>query len=324
MTDLQTKIYESLLLSGGGYISGEKLAADCGITRSSVWKAINALRKKGIEIEAVTNAGYRLADGKVSAEGISARLRAKDFYKIRYESRVTSTNTLLKAEASGGAAEGNVLVASEQTEGRGRFGRSFVSPESGIYPSVLLRPDMTAGDAVSITAAAAAAVSRAIDKVGKRRTAIKWVNDILIDGKKVCGILTEGILSLETGRLDSAVLGIGINVAPPKDGWPEFIKDTAAAVFPSAAEAAENDAYNRLCSELLDNFHDIYVKFPDRSFMEEYRKKSLAVGRRISVIKGNSVRPATAIAVGDDASLLVRYDGGEEEHLNSGEISIKL
>jgi BirA family biotin operon repressor/biotin-[acetyl-CoA-carboxylase] ligase len=324
MTELQTKIYEALLLSGGGYISGEKLAAGCGRSRSSVWKAINALRKKGIAIEAVTNAGYRLAEGKVSAERISERLRTKDFYNIRYENSVTSTNTILKAEAAKGADEGYVLVASEQTEGRGRFGRNFASPESGIYLSILLRPDMAPGEAVSITAAAAVAVSRAIDKVGNRSTAIKWVNDILIGGKKVCGILTEGALSLETGRLDSAVLGIGINVAPPKDGWPEFIKDTATAIFPSASEAAENDAYNRLCIEILDNFRDIYVKFPGRGFMDEYREKSLAVGRKISVIKGKSVRPAAAIAVGDDASLLVRYDGGEEEYLNSGEISIKM
>ncbi len=324
MTELQKKIYKALLLSGDEYISGEKLAGCCGISRSSVWKAIAALRKKGIEIEAVTNAGYRLAEGKVSAARVFDRLRAKYFYNIRYEKRVTSTNTLLKAAAAAAAPEGSVLVSSEQSEGRGRFGRNFVSPESGIYLSILLRPDMAASDAVSITAAAAVAVSRAIDRVAGCKTAIKWVNDILLDGKKVCGILTEGALSLETGRLDSAVLGIGINIAPPKDGWPEFISDTAGAVFPSVAEAVENDAYNRLCSELLDNFHDIYVKFPDRGFMNEYREKSLAVGRKINVIKGALSRPATALSIGDDASVLVRYDNGEEENLSSGEISIKL
>ena len=327
MTELQNRIYQNLLCAGGRYVSGQELAESTGVTRAAVWKAVNALRKSGMTIEGQTNLGYCIIEKNIlSADGIKKYLKTPDFYIVDYKSEVTSTNTVLKEEAFHGAPEGTVLAASNQTAGRGRYGRSFISsPSCGIYLSFILRPKDTAADTVQLTAMAAAASAAAIDMVCGTKTGIKWVNDIYLRGKKIVGILCEGSVNMESGTFDYIVVGIGVNILMPR-GLPDEIKDKVGAVYDSSESAYENDAFNRVAAALLDEFHRLYATSAD--YMSLYKEKSIILGKNITVLHSSScgVGGASAVAVDidDKARLLVRYPDGSEEWLSSGEISIKL
>ena len=230
-----------------------------------------------------------------------------------------STNLELKARAAALPAW-HTLIARRQTGGRGRMGRSFYSPEgSGLYMSVLLRPQLAAEDAPLITTAAAVAVCRAAEALGSDRAEIKWVNDVLIRGKKVCGILTEAAAGTAPGTLDWAVLGVGINVTEPAGGFPADIAAVAGAVFPSPGQ----ELRARLAAEFLRQFYVIYTALPDRAFAAEYRSRSCLAGRYVDVLRGETSRRALALGVDDACRLLVRYEDGTEEALFSGEVSIR-
>lgn len=209
---LKDKIIELLDFNRGAYLSGEEIAAMLNVTRASVWKAVKSLQKEGYEISAVTNKGYCLSEYTdiLSLPGISKYLSTEaGELCIEVHKKVDSTNTMMRQRAVSGSAEGCVIIAGEQTNGRGRFGRSFYSPsDTGIYMSLLLRPTLTTDNSVLITTSAAVAVCEAIEKILSKTPQIKWVNDIYIDGKKVCGILTEASLGLESGMLEYVVLGI--------------------------------------------------------------------------------------------------------------------
>ncbi len=233
---------------------------------------------------------------------------------------VSSTNRLLKELAQQGAPEGSVMIASSQTEGRGRLGRTFFSPEgTGLYMSVLLRPCISPGEALSITTAAAVAVCRAIERVSSRVARIKWVNDIFCDDKKVCGILTEAAIEPETGGLSYAVLGIGVNAFDPAGGFPEELRDIAASVF-----GVEKGNIAPLAAAILDEFFAEYAVLAEGRFIGEYRSRSLLCGRRVVVKAPTGDREATAVEVDEQCRLRVRYDDGREELLSSGEVSIRL
>ncbi len=329
MTELQKQILSDLEASGGGFITGETLSEKYGVTRSAVWKAVKVLRASGIHIEAHTNRGYRIPPmGTLSAEGIIKYLKSADFYDVRYAKSVTSTNTILKESAFRGASEGTVLAASEQTAGRGRFGRSFISRRGcGVYISFILRPKGGIDDTVRITAMAAVAVSKAIETVSGRETAIKWVNDICIDGRKTVGILTEGALDLESGSIESAVVGIGINILP-QDNLPPELEGKVGSVFSDREESDALDAPNRISAALLDNFREMYES-DSGEYMDYYRKKSLVIGREITVFPssaygGQPGYTAKAIDIDDRARLLIVKENGEREWLSSGEVSVRL
>ena len=250
---------------------------------------------------------------------ISRRLKTKGMTLV-VKDGVTSTNRLLKELAKEGAPEGTVLMASSQTEGRGRLGRTFYSPDgTGLYMSVLLRPTVPASEALSLTTAAAVAVCRAVEAVSSRTARIKWVNDVFCDEKKVCGILTEADLDPQTGGLSYAVLGIGVNVCDPQEGFPAELADIAASVYGKG----EGDI-NRLAAAILDAFFEEYAVLAEKRFVEEYRERSLLCGRRITVKKTDGDREATAVEVDGQCRLRVRYDDGSEEALSSGDVSIKL
>ena len=229
-----------------------------------------------------------------------------------------STNLLLKERAAQ-LPEWHTVIARRQTAGRGRMGRSFCSPAgSGLYMSVLLRPKLAA-DAPLITTAAAVAVCRAAEALGSDRAEIKWVNDVLIRGRKVCGILTEAGTGVEAGTLDHAVLGVGINVTEPAGGFPPQIADIAGAVFPRH----ERDLRERLAAAFLRQFYAIYTALPERGFVAEYQARSCLVGKRVDVLQGGQARRALALAVDDRCRLLVRYEDGTEQALFSGEVSVR-
>ena len=185
--------------------------------------------------------------------------------------------------------------------------------------SILLRPKVTATDATLITAAASVAVCKAIQEVAKVRAEIKWVNDVFVQGKKVCGILTEASFDMESGSVEYIILGVGINVTEPEGGFPKEISEIAGAVFPHR----QFNMRNKLAAAFLRHFFEIYADFPLRGFVKEYQAFSFLVGREVHVLRGDTSEPATVLQIDDDCRLVVRYASGKEEALFSGEVSVR-
>lgn len=321
--DLKQQVLGILEANRGTSISGSALAKELYVTRSAIWKAIKALEKDGYHITAVTNKGYCLLEHNdiVSYESISPYLQgdAKHF-SLDVRKSVTSTNTLAKEMAGNGAKEGTVLIAMEQTEGRGRMGRSFYSPNSsGIYFSIILRPKLTLEDSLLITTSIAVAVAKAMEQVAKVNAEIKWVNDIFVNGKKVCGILTEASLNFESGGLEYAVVGIGINIST--DSFPDEIRSVAGSLFHNKPN--HSPITSMLVAQVLNNIADCMNSLTSKEYLEEYRRRSFLIGKDIVVIKGTSTIPAKAIGIDEKARLVVEYEDKETEILSSGEVSVR-
>ena len=233
---------------------------------------------------------------------------------------VESTNAMLKARGHSGAPQGLVIAARQQTKGRGRLGRTFYSPDqTGVYFSILLRPELSPTDSLLITTAAAVACARAIERISGKTAEIKWVNDIYVDGKKVCGILTEAAIAADGSRLNFAVLGIGINLYAPGNGFPEEIQSRAGSVLTEQ----QGDLRGQLIAEVLNEFFALYPDLQTRSYVEEYRSRSMLDGKPVNVIRGNQIQPATALYVAEDLTLAVQYPDGSVERLASGDVSIR-
>ncbi len=259
----------------------------------------------------------------ISKEGIYAFLseNLKNKINITVLEKTESTNLLLKSMALNGAEEGAVVVAGEQTAGIGRMGRSFFSPgNTGIYMSILLKPDINPEKSVFITTAAAVAVCKALEKSGVKNTGIKWVNDIYIDGKKVCGILTQGNIDPESNKLNFAILGIGINVYRPENDFPDEIKNIAGAAF---KEGKEN-LRNQIIADILSAFYDIYNDLTNSDYIDEYISKSVIIGKTVDVITASQVKTATVLGIDKDCKLHIEYEDGTKSSLDSGEISVKI
>lgn len=232
-----------------------------------------------------------------------------------------STNKYAKEKARKGAPEWTVIVANHQSAGYGRMKRSFYSPPgTGLYMSIILRPTINVSDALLITTAAAAAVSHTIEEISNKETKIKWVNDIFIDNKKVCGILTEAGFS-GNGTLDYAILGIGINIYKPEYGFPSEIQNIAGSVFD---EPTDENIRKKLCINTLEKFEHYYNDLNSKSFLEYYKSKSNVLGKRITVITNGGCYDAKAIDFDDKLRLIIEKENGEIAALDSAEISIKL
>lgn len=319
------KIARLLTERPGEFISGEELASRCGVSRNAAWKAICALRKAGYSIEARQNCGYRLSGDVLDADSIMRHVGSELGSRLRIITyrEVDSTNIRARQMASDGEAEGLVVCAGTQSAGRGRMGRSFFSPcDTGLYMSVLLRPKMDA-EAVAdrVTTVAAVAVCRAIESVLGIDTGIKWVNDVYVGGRKVCGILTEAALSVESGTLDYAVVGIGVNVYMPDGGFPDEIAGSATALL----SERRSDVRNMLCSTILREFFALYDSEDPRCHIAEYRQRSIVLGKRVTVtsLTGDDEQSATVEAITDKLSLVLRFDDGSVKELRSGEIRVR-
>ena len=309
----------------GTYFSGEEIAAALSVSRAAVWKAVQSLRREGYEIDAVPNKGYSLSSQTdiLSAQGIRKYLEpACAGVKLTVLQTAGSTNAIARERAAAGAKEGDTVIAACQTNGKGRFGRSFFSPaETGIYMSLILRPAHGSSQrAVKLTTMAAVAGCEAIEAATGEKAQIKWVNDLYLNGRKVGGILTEASLGLENDFLDYVVLGIGINVYPPGNGFPEELRQIAGAVLPKA----RSDGKNHLAAEFLNRFMFYYSDPENADYAGEYRRRSLAVGKEIQVHSHGGSRRATALDVDAECRLIVKYEDGKTDCLSSGEISIRL
>lgn len=306
-------------------ISGEELAKYLSVSRAAVWKAINALRGEGYNITAVTNRGYQLTKDNdlLSAEGIKIFLNPKyNENYIRVYKTIDSTNQEAKKFLmDDDIPHGTVLLSEEQTAGRGRFQRKFFSPSNnGIYMSVILRPNIELSKAIHITTSAAVSVCRAIENLTNKRPKIKWVNDIFLDEKKICGILTEASGNFESGRVENVVVGIGINFKTKEADFPDDIKDVAGSIF----EGEEpNITRNQLVAEILNELLYMCDNLEDKSIMQEYKVLSFVLGKKVSFLKNNRLNKAKAVDISDEGALVVQYENGDLDYLNSGEISIK-
>ena len=327
--ELSTK--EALLLlfekNKGKFFSGEEIAEELSISRTAVWKAVKTLQSEGFPIKAQKSRGYSLSPDTdiVSSQGVEKYLSEALDLDISVFDEVTSTNTLLKEKAAAGSREGTVIIANSQTGGKGRLGRSFYSPRNtGLYISILLRPsDLPPQKALKITTMAAVSACHAIESVisGDDAPQIKWVNDIFYRGKKVVGILTEASVSMENGNLEYAVLGIGFNVYAPEGGFPEELKDIAGAILP----ARQPDAKNKIAAEFLNHFFGTFTAPDHGNYEEEYKRRSLVLGKDVNVIStgSGSTRRAKVLDITSDCNLLVEYEDKTTSVLSSGEVSIR-
>ncbi len=253
-------------------------------------------------------------DKKILEQYLDQKLNITIFQEL------DSTNNYLKNLGSQGEKENQLVVAESQTGGRGRMGRSFYSPNStGVYFSLLLHPQLSAEKALFLTVMAAVSVAETIMKFNSNNVSIKWVNDIYIDGKKVCGILTEGAIN-SNKMLDYAVVGIGINVEAPENDFPDDIKDIATAIFPGKAE---NNIKEKIVAEVVNRFFIMYNGI-DKDYIKRYKDYSYLIGKDINIILGENTRPAYVLDITDNCHLLVKNDKGEIEEISSGDVSVRV
>lgn len=322
--DIKQSILEMFENNPNTFLSGESIANKLYVSRNAVWKAVKELKARGYDITAVTNKGYCMNSnsGILSGQGIN-KYTHTTYPNIFVHKIIDSTNTAAKNLAEKGAPEWTVIISEEQTSGKGRVNRPFYSPKgTGLYMSIILRPKFAAEKAVFITAAAAVAVARATEYVSEKKAMIKWVNDIYCNSKKVCGILTQGAVNMETGAFDYAVLGIGINVFRPDGGFPPEIENIAGYVLEN--KNVFPDAANRIAAEILNLFSEYYKDIEHKTFVDEYRARSFITRKHIYVIKPGITLPAEALEIDDNCGLKVRYNDGSIETLSSGEVSTKI
>ncbi|MDE6614217.1 MAG: biotin--[acetyl-CoA-carboxylase] ligase, partial [Clostridia bacterium] len=303
--------------------SGQQIADELNVSRNSVWKAVKALQGEGYKILATTNKGYILEKGNdiISEESLRAELGGeyKDIEIITLKSTTSTNSEAMTRLMSGNISHGSLIVAEEQSQGRGRMGKSFFSPKSGIYISVCLCKSIeNLTDVMVITPAAAVAVRRSIAKYTNLDAKIKWVNDIYIGKKKVCGILTQADIDFESGKAGTFIVGIGVNFV--NQDFPNEIKDKACSLF----EKQPSDVTrSQIIAEIYTQLIGLTEDLKDRSFMQEYKQYSMVVGKEITYTISGQGKSGKVIDIDDDGALLVIEQDGNQRKLTCGEISIR-
>ncbi len=233
---------------------------------------------------------------------------------------IDSTNNYAKNLGSKGIKENMLIIAESQTNGRGRMGRTFYSPNStGLYFSLLLFPKISAEKSLNLTVMASVAVAETIMEYNKNDVKIKWVNDVYIDGKKACGILTEGKINNDL-KLDYAVVGMGVNLVAPENDFPNDIKDIATSVSQGNIDEKLKEEF---LAKIINRFFDIY-NGKNRDYIKRYREYSYLIGKEINIIQGDTVRPAKVITISDQCHLIVKNENGETEEIMSGDVSVRV
>ena len=327
--NIKDNIISILESNKGLFISGEKLANDLNVSRTAIWKAVKSLRNEGYDIYSVSNKGYSLSKetDMLSSKIIKNNMpKYSDKFNFKIYKTVESTNIIARYMAVNGAESGTVVLAEEQTNGYGRNGKSFFSPYgTGIYMSIILnlKKEKKLFNSSFITTAAAMAVSKSIEEVSNENTQIKWVNDVFINEKKVCGILTEGAFSFEDGRLDYAVIGIGVNVNFPKNGFPKELDNIAASInLKNDTINTQSDMRNILIAKILENLYDYY--FNDVVFYEEYKKRSFLIGKKVSININDKEHIVRVLDIDETFALIIEFQNGKIDRVISGSVNYKL
>jgi BirA family biotin operon repressor/biotin-[acetyl-CoA-carboxylase] ligase len=308
------------------YRSGEEMSRALGISRAAVWKAVEGLREEGYQISSAPNRGYCLESGpdRVRAGSLSAQLAGGRIgAQVVCLDQVDSTNNEVKRRRADGAPEGLVVIAEEQTGGRGRRGRSFQSLKGkGLYCSVLLRPQVSLSQVPQLTAWTAVAVCRGIEAACGLKTGIKWTNDIISGGKKLCGILTELELEGESGALGGVVVGFGINVSQTRSDFGPQLEEVATSLLEETGRPVRRD---QLALAVLQALEQMLRDFPREAepYWQEYRTRCVTLGRQVKLLTPGGERQAFARDLDRSFGLMVDYPDGSGEVLTSGEVSVR-
>lgn len=313
----------------GAFVSGEEISHRLGLSRAAIWKAVDALRREGYTVEARTGRGYRLLDAPdVLTEPEIRRFlgeTARVGRTLVCLAEVDSTNLRARQLAAEGAADGTVVVADRQTAGRGRLGRSFQSPGGqGIYLTALLRPDLPPERLSPVTAMAGVAVCRAVERLCGVSPGLKWPNDPVLDGKKLCGILTELSLEGETARVQELVLGIGINVSQrPEDFTPE-VREIATSLVQALGHAVSRPALTAEIIREVDRLCAALAAGETGPYLAEYRRRCVNLGRTVRLLRPDGGgETAEALDIDEEFGLVVRRPDGAVKTVRSGEVSVR-
>ena len=351
------KVLKMLVEAKGQAVSGEVLATECGVSRAAIWKAINTLREQGLQIEGTTNGGYQLKDDDIFSDELFRQTFATNYPEfseshIECFKEIDSTNTYAKRilaecgnlrDSSGALTEAGkkyhkaIFIAEKQTAGRGRLGRTFVSPEkTGIYISVIYAPKGGITNPARLTACAAVAICRAIKNVVCKlpegtsiEPQIKWINDIFVGGKKVCGVLAEGVANFESGMIEAAVVGMGINIKKNTTAFEGQLADVVGTLEDAtSAKISRIEIAAEIAGQVLKIFEED-ASSPDahKAIIKEYKEASFLIGRELTVYPligdEKSSYKATATDIDDNAGLIVTLEDGSKRTLSSGEVSLK-
>lgn len=319
---MKEKILE-LLKEHSDYVSGQDICNRLGVSRTAVWKNINGLKQNGYQIDSVNNKGYKLLAEPDVIDEIRIReyLRTEWLAKeIVYKKETDSTNIQAKRLGENDAADGTLVVAEHQTSGRGRRGKSWVSPTGNCYFSVLLRPEISADRASMITLIAAMGLAKAIKEISHLDTMIKWPNDVIANGKKLCGILTESSTDLE--YINYAVVGIGINTNQME--FPEEIRDTASSIRLETGRKINRAELLAAFLEEFEKYYEIFLMTEDLTTLSrEYNALLVNRGKEVKIIEQDKERVLNAIGIDDRGGLIVEDSQGNQETIISGEVSVR-
>lgn len=308
------------------FVSGEEICRKMGVSRTAVWKHIRALREEGYLIDAVPRSGYRLVGipdrlyGQEIAHGLDTECLGRTVY---YYESIGSTNREARALASGGAPHGSLVVAEEQTGGKGRQGKGWFSPRGmGIWCSLVLRPDIPPAEASPVTLLAAVAAASAMEKAAGVSPGIKWPNDILADGRKICGILTE--MSAEMERVNFLVVGTGINVNTPPESFPEEVRDMATSLRAVKGGDVSRAALLRQYLREFEHYYRVWLDDGFKPVLDEWKRRCVTLDRPVLVKSSRESWEGWAEDVDPDGALVLRLKDGSRRRFLAGEVSLRV
>jgi BirA family transcriptional regulator, biotin operon repressor / biotin---[acetyl-CoA-carboxylase] ligase len=323
-SQLRKELLDAFTTAGGSYLSGQHIAELLGCSRTAVWKHIEELRKEGFELEAVRRKGYRIVKTpeKITADELRLGLKTKFIGKnIHYEDSVESTQKIAHRLTYEDAPEGTVVIAEEQLSGRGRMNRKWHSPKyTGIWMSIILRPNIPLPKAPQLTLLAAVAIVQAIEDLTGVLPEIKWPNDILINGKKVTGILTE--LEAEADRINSIIIGIGMNVNQIKEDFPPELQDIATSLL---IEKGEKISRAEIIKGIFMNLEKLYLLYLEEGFLPIkllWESYAISIGRQVTARTLTHSIVGKAQGITDDGVLIIEDEQGKIHHVYSADIEV--
>lgn len=319
---IKQKVLDTLEQNKGTSISGEALANMLSVSRSAVWKAVNSLKKEGYKIDAVNNKGYTLSQETdvISASGVKKHLK-QDYsgMEIFCLKTIDSTNKYAKQLVIDGKKELSLVISEEQTDGKGRHGRSFFSPSNkGIYMSLII-PCADKPNIAMVTTAAAVAVCKALRELTSQDCQIKWVNDVFIGNRKICGILSEAISNIEIRQIETVIVGIGINVSTDNQSFPEELREIAGSL---GDENPISTTRNEIIAGIINNLIELSSDLDNTDYLEYYKEHSMIIGSEIEYSYNGEWKNAYAVDINDRGELIVEADG-KNLTLSSGEIRVR-
>ncbi len=310
--------------SEDGVLSGERIGAVLNISRTAVWKHVKRLRDKGYRIDAVPARGYRLV---AAPDALTVDELAPGLSTLRIGCRIVSvpetgsTNQLAFQLADEGAADGTAVIAETQTGGRGRLGRRWESPPAvNLYCSVIIRPPIPPMHASQLTFLSAVAVSRAIEKSTGLGPRIKWPNDVLVNDRKIAGLLNE--MNAETDTIHFVVLGIGVNINMERGQFPEGLRQPATSLLLESGKTVDRREFTRVLLSELDNLYDDYLRNGFAGIRDEWLARSMLDGKRVRVSFGEGETTGEVAGIDNDGALLIKGSSGNIERVLAGDVTM--